>query len=90
VRWVAHRLGEYQRKATASLATQSSEKLFKKKVAENFGSSKISRNFAKFFGETEIKSSSKGEWLDSKANPNEHIERFTIDIRVVQELNKAS
>jgi hypothetical protein len=89
VRWVAHRLGEYQRKPTASLATQSSEN-FSKKVAENFGSSKISRNFAKFFGETEIKSSSKGEWLDSKANPNEHIERFTIDIRVVQELNKAS
>jgi hypothetical protein len=68
------------------LANQTSEKLFKKKVAENFGNSKISRNFAAFFGETEIESKPQGNRQDIKANPNEHIERFTIDIRVVQEL----
>jgi hypothetical protein len=74
---------------TCSLLTKL-QKNFSKKVAENFGNSKNSRNFAAFFGETEIEPKPQGKRRDTKANPNEHIERFTIDIRVVQELNKAT
>jgi hypothetical protein len=75
---------------THSSLTKLRKNFSKKKVAENFGDSKISRNFAAFFGETEIEPKSQGKRQDTKANPNEHIERFTIDIRVVQELNKAT